>query len=260
MINIVSHALALSKEKVLVDLDREVDEKRAIYIRSLVNDRARGKPLAYITNQKEFFSEPFFVDEHVLVPRPETEALVEEALEIIGGRPGTPRVIDMGTGSGAIGIMLSKRARCSVVLVDVSPAALGVAKKNAGMLGVRNGAGFVCSDLFGGIKEGGRFDMVLANLPYVSRAEWDALPVDVKAFEPRGALHGGEDGMEVYRRLVPMLPRYLKEHGHVLCEIGSEAQSRAMQYMMEPLGFEVTVKRDLSGKERVIIGTWKNLL
>jgi release factor glutamine methyltransferase len=255
LINIVSHTLALSKEKIFINLDREVKAEEALQIDKLINERKTGKPLAYITKNKEFFSETFHVDQHVLIPRPETEILVEEALRIIENNPGIVRVMDMGTGSGAIGIILAKKTTCELFCVDVSPDALCIAKQNAAHLGIKNNISFVCSNLFEGIKEDSKFDLILANLPYISQQEWDDLAEDVKAFEPRSALYGGEDGVEIYARFVAGLPYYLKKNGHVLCEIGSDLQSRKMRNMLESLGFKTTLKTDLSGRERVITGS-----
>ncbi|MCX5812102.1 MAG: peptide chain release factor N(5)-glutamine methyltransferase [Proteobacteria bacterium] len=252
--NIVSYTLSLSKEKIFINLDREVEKEEALHIDKLIGERKKGKPLAYIVKSKEFFSEVFHVDQHVLVPRPETEILVEEALRIIENKPGTVRVMDMGTGSGAIGIILAKKTLCETFCVDISLDALRVAKRNAKQLGTKNNINFVCSNLFEGIKEDRRFDLILANLPYISQQEWNDLAEDVKAFEPRIALYGGEEGVEVYARFVAGLPYYLKKNGHVLCEIGSNLQGRKVRNMLESLGFKTTLKTDLSGRERVIEG------
>jgi release factor glutamine methyltransferase len=252
LINIVSYTLSLSKEKIFINLDREIEMEERLCIDRLIGERKEGKPLAYIIKKKEFFSEMFHVNQHVLVPRPETETLVEEALKIIENKPGALRVMDMGTGSGAIGIILAKKTLCEMFCVDMSLEALLVAKKNAERLGVKNNINFICSDLFEGIKEERSFDLILANLPYVSQQEWDDLAEDVRAFEPKTALYGGEEGVEVYTGFVAGLPHYLKKNGHVLCEIGSNLQGRKVRNMLESTGLKTTLKKDLSGRERVI--------
>lgn len=254
LINIVSYTLSLTKEKIFINLDREVEEEEGLRIDELIRERKKGKPLAYIIKNKEFFSEMFHVDQHVLVPRPETEILVEEALKIIENKSGAVRVMDMGTGSGAIGIILAKKAICEMFCVDVSLEALHVAKINAEQLGIKNNISFICSNLFEGIKEDRSFDLILANLPYVSQQEWDDLAEDVRTFEPRIALYGGEEGVEVYARFVAGLPHYLKKNGHVLCEIGSNLQGRKLRNMLESMGLKTTLKTDLSGRERLIEG------
>lgn len=255
LMNIVSHTLSLSKEKILINLDSQVKEQEALRLDELISERRTGKPLAYIMKRKEFFSEMFHVDQRVLIPRPETEIMVEEALRIIEDRTDTVRVMDMGCGSGAIGIMLAKKALCETFCIDISTDALCVAKRNAELLGTKENISFICSDLFEGIKENRKFDLILANLPYVSRQEWDDLSNDVKGFEPRLALYGGESGMEVYARLMNGLPQYLNKNGHVLCEIGSDLQGREMRSMLGSMGLKTNTKKDLSGRERIIIGS-----
>jgi release factor glutamine methyltransferase len=255
LINIVSHTLALSKEKIFINLDREVEEEEMLHIDGLIRQRNTGKPLAYIMKSKEFFSEMFHVDQRVLVPRPETEILVEEALRIIENKHGFIHAMDMGCGSGAIGIILAKKTLCEMLCVDISPDALSVAKKNAKLLGVKRNINFVCSNLFESIKEDRSFDLILANLPYISQQEWDDLAEDVKAFEPRIALYGGKEGTEIYARFVAGLPHHLKKKGHVLCEIGSDLQGRKVRNMLESLGLKATLKTDLSGRERIIAGS-----
>jgi release factor glutamine methyltransferase len=252
--NIVSYTLSLSKEKIFISLDKEVEDEEMLHIDELIGERRSGKPLAYIMKSKEFFSETFHVDQHVLIPRPETEILVEEALKIIENMPNTASAMDMGTGSGIIGIILAKQTACKMVCVDVSFDALCIAKRNAKQLRIKNNIDFVCSNLFDGLKKDRMFDLVLANLPYISKEEWGDLAEDVKCFEPRIALYGGEEGMEVYTRFMAQLPHYLKKNGHVLCEIGSNLQSRKIRNMLESMGLKTTMKKDLSGRERVIEG------
>ena len=254
LINIVSYTLSLSKEKMFINLDRKLEEEEKLRIDNLIEERKKGKPLAYIMENKEFFSEMFHVDQRVLVPRPETEILVEEALRIIENKSGNVRVMDMGTGSGAIGIILAKKTLCEMFCVDVSLDALIVAKRNAEKLGTKDNISFVCSNLFEGIKKDRRFDVILANLPYISQQEWDDLSEDVKSFEPRIALYGGEEGTEIYQGFIAGLPHYLKKNGRVLCEIGSSLQGRKVRNMLESAGFKTTLKTDLSGRERLIEG------
>ncbi len=213
LIAIVAHTLSLTRERVLADPDRRLAEAEELMIRRLTQERRKGMPLAYITGEREFFSQVFFVDERVLIPRPETELLVERALALAAGREAWA-IVDMGTGSGAIGLLLAQRLGRSVTCVDVSLPALRVARSNAERMGIGAQALFVCSDLFSGLRRGMRFGLVTANLPYVAAAEWDSLMLDVRAFEPRGALWGGEDGLDVYRRFLRQLARrkaYLQE-------------------------------------------------
>ena len=258
LMGLVSHSLGLSKEALFVGLDREIEEWEARQIDELVEERRTGRPLAYITRMKEFYSEEFFVDGHVLVPRPETEQLVDEALRIIENRAKPVSVLDMGTGSGAIGIIVAKKASCEVLCVDISPGALRVARQNARLLCPDANISFACSKLFDSIKADKRFDLVLANLPYIPTEEIDALAVDVKDFEPRVALDGGPDGLDVYREFLAALPEYLEEGGHLLCEIDGYFQSKRMEEMVQSIGLRAETKRGFSGRERVITGSWIN--
>lgn len=234
-------------------MDSEIDEEKLRVVRGYLDERLAGKPLAYITGVREFFSESFSVNEAVLIPRPETEVLVEEALDLIGDRKGLT-VLDVGCGSGAIGIIIAKHTDSRVVSVDISEAALAVARTNAVSLGVHEKTRFVCGDLLCALGDGTRFDMIVANPPYVAADEWDDLMVDVREYEPRGALDGGEGGLDIYRRLVGQVPRHLVSGGHVLLEIGSPRQASEVGAMLEAAGLKVGVRKDYSGRERVLAG------
>lgn len=257
-LNVVAAALSTKKEAVLLNLDLEVDEKTYLNIEGFLTEREKGRPFAYLIKNKEFFSEEFFVDEKVLIPRPETELLVEEALTLITRNNTINDLLDMGTGSGAIGLVLAKKTRKRVVCVDISLEALQVAKRNGESLGVLELTRFVCSDLFRGIR-GSKFDMILANLPYVCSEEIGYLMDDVKNYEPRMALDGGVGGTQIYERFIEELPKYLKDTGYVACEIGGHKQAIKLREMFKAIGLTATIKRDLSGHERVIIGSWTNL-
>ncbi len=246
-------ALNLSKEQLFSHMDREIGRDDLGAVRKVLGERAAGRPLAYMTGTREFFSETFSVNEAVLIPRPETEVLVEEALALIGDRQELT-VLDMGTGSGAIGIVIAKHTGNRVVCADISEAALAVARGNARSIGVEERTRFICSDLFEAFRVGTRFDMVLSNPPYVADDEWDSLMADVRDFEPSRALRGGKEGLEVYRRIAAELPRRLAPAGSVLLEIGSPAQAGTVGAMLEEAGLRVSVRKDYSGRERVLAG------
>jgi release factor glutamine methyltransferase len=255
LLAIVSFALRLAPEWILSEPERAVDKAEADRIEQLIGERRRGKPLAYLTNRREFFSETFYVDERVLIPRPETELLVEEAIKSIG-RKGRLRALDMGTGSGAIGILLAKRGAGYVLCVDISPDALDVAYRNSRLMGVQDRIDFVASDLFSALKDGETFDLVCANLPYVASSEWEGLMDDVREFEPRQALVGGETGTETYERCLQEMAGHLAEGGSALLEIGGERQAARLGALMREAGFEVAVLRDLAGRVRLLRGSW----
>lgn len=256
LVAIVSHVLSLSKEQVLMEPERSLDPKDSERIRRLIGQRKEGKPLAYLTGQREFFSESFHVNEHVLIPRPETELLVEEALALLERLNRPARILDMGAGSGIIGTLLAKGGAKEVLCVDVSFDALLVARQNAVALEVEGTTSFLACDLFSSIRKEPVFDFICANLPYVGRVEWGTLPVDVRSYEPEGALLGGDTGVELYTRFVSEAVGYLRPGGAILCEIGNAAQAEAVGRLLQEAGLEIVVKKDLSGRERVVRGVW----
>ena len=256
LVSIISHVLSVPRERIFMEPSMDLGEAERRRIEDLAGQRRMGRPLAYLLNRKEFFSESFYVDESVLIPRPETEILVEEALRIVKHKGRPTCVLDMGTGSGAIGLMLAKRGAGCVVCVDISPAALLVARKNATSLGLREEIEFVASDLFSGLAVERRFDLICANLPYVTEHEWKGLMQDVRDFEPRKALVGGATGMELYERYAHEAPAFLASGGTLLCEIGGESQAGALAALFGKGGLNVAIKKDLSGSERVVKASW----
>jgi len=206
------------------------------------------EPLAYILKEKEFFSEKFVVNRAVLIPRPETELLVQKALELIGNNPA--RILDVGTGSGNIAIVLALRSRSTVTALDVSPPALRLAKKNIARFGLQQRIKVLKADLFP--KKAELFQMIIANPPYLSQKEWRALPPRIKLFEPRAALVAGPAGTEALERVIAGAPGYLAPGGHLLLEIG-RGQLRAVRAFLQNAGFgDIEYRRDYAGIARVL--------
>jgi release factor glutamine methyltransferase len=217
----------------------------------LVRRRLRREPVAYILGRKGFRHLEPAVDRRVLIPRPETELLVELALEL---RPA--RVLDVGTGSGAIALAVADELpECEVVATDSSPAALEVARANAERLGMAERVRFV----EGTLPEDREFDLVLANLPYVAERDWPSLQPEVTRYEPREALLAGADGLDAYRAFIPECAghfnRYAEEKtGALAVEVG-EGQAPAVAELMRRAEFgEIEVRRDLAAIERVVVG------
>lgn len=256
---ILSFALSMKKEELLTRTEKILDQEDIEFIEGLIEKRKKGMPVAYITKTREFYSEEFYVDESVLIPRPETELLVEEAISIIRGISGPVRIIDVGTGSGAIGLTIARQTGQGVICTDISKDALKTASINIKKAGLSDKAGLVCMDLIGAIKDRPGYDVMVANLPYISNGEWDSVLDEVRCFEPECALLGGEDGLDVYRRLIDALPGPLKNRGWFLCEVGGKKQAETIEAMLVQKGFKVSVKRDYSGIERIVIGQWINL-
>jgi release factor glutamine methyltransferase len=237
---LLAHALGAGRATLYTDPDRELPGPAARAYRELVRRRAvEREPVAYLTGRRAFRRMELAVDRRVLIPRPETELLVEVGLEL----PPGARVVDVGTGSGAIALALKQeRPDLDVTATDVSPDALDVARANAARLGLD--VAFVRADLFDG-----RFDAVLANPPYVRDDE--PLPPEVGRHEPRAALRGGPDGLDVVRRLVARCAQAGVRL--VALEVGA-GQAAATARLLEDAGFgAVGTRRDLAGIERVVV-------
>lgn len=221
----------------------------------LVQRRLAGEPVAYILRRKGFRTIDLYVDERVLVPRPETEEMVALALEWLARRPGSKRVVDVGTGSGAIALALAaelgKRDDVEIIATDVSRAALEVAARNRQDLSLESRVQLVHSDLLAGID--GPFDVVLANLPYLRLDQRDRSI----AREPEEALFAGEDGFDLYRALFADVGRVLSRDGLVLVEIDPSQAVFGMEYAVTATGLPVMVGRDAWGRDRfLLIGNW----
>ncbi len=252
-------SLHLSKEGLYAHLHDQVKEGEKGELEKLIQRRISGEPLQYILEHQEFWSIDFKVDRRVLIPRPETELLVEQSLLILSGTSFQRilSVLEIGTGSGAIAIALAKEMKnIFLVATDISKSALALAMENAKSAGVQDQIEFVNGDLFGPFRpsqERKSFDLVLSNPPYIIRPEIGSLAKEVRDYEPTVALDGGEDGLEFYRHLISQAPFYLREGGWLLLEIG-QGQGRLISELIEGGGnfFKTDCILDLSGIERVV--------
>jgi release factor glutamine methyltransferase len=208
-----------------------------------IRRRLRREPLAYITGRRGFRHLDLRVDGRALVPRPETELLVEVALELEPGR-----VLDVGTGCGAVALAIADElADCEVVAADTSEQALSLARENAARLGLEGRVRLQA----GTVPEGESFDLLVANLPYVRDGDWEGLAPEIREHEPRSALLGGRDGLDAIRSLLDARP----ETEAIALEVG-EGQAAAVRGLVEAAGFAtVESRRDLAGIERVVIGS-----
>lgn len=220
--------------------------------------RASGYPSQYITGHQEFWGLDFIVTPSVLIPRPETEHIVEVVLEIARGaeyhdQPSRPKLVDVGTGSGAIAVALAKELpRADVLAVDVSMEALEIAKANAARLQLSNRVRFQPSDVLDSVARDGSFDFVVSNPPYVALSEADKVQDVVKKYEPKVAVFAGDHGLDVIRKLIPQAHEALRPGGYLVMEIGF-SMSEAVINIME--GFEdVHAVPDLAGIPRVVVG------
>jgi release factor glutamine methyltransferase len=233
--------------------DEELSAEQAGQYAALLERRCKGEPIQYIIGEQEFYGLPFCVTPDVLIPRPETEHLVEK---VIGLSPlfRKPRIVDVGTGSGAIAIALAHEwPDALITATDVSPSALDLARRNAERIGFADRIWFIQGDLLVPV-EGERFDIVVSNPPYVATADRDSLSVEVREHEPALALFAGNDGLDVYRRLIPAAFDALEPGGFLVLEIGY-GQSAAVADLMANAGFtRIKFVPDLQGIARVACG------
>lgn len=227
----------------------QMREEALTEYKEMLARRAERIPLEYLIHETEFMGLPFFVNEHVLIPRQDTECLVEEILQVSNQKT----VLDMCCGSGCIGISLAALGQCrSVTMADISEEALRVAEKNA----MKNhvAVDVIQSDLFSKVE--GKFDIIVSNPPYIPTGEIAGLMPEVRDFEPRLALDGAEDGLAFYRGIITESRRFLKKGGSLYFEIGC-TQGESVPALMQRAGFTgVTVKKDLAGRQRIVQGIW----
>lgn len=238
------------RNTLLVHGDRNVTEEELAQYKEMLEKRSAHIPLQQIIGRQSFMGLDFYVDENVLIPRQDTELLVEEALqELHDGM----RILDMCTGSGCILLSLLKYSNdCEGIGADISEEALKVAERNRVQLGLENAA-FIRSDLFEAVE--GKFDLLVSNPPYICSDVIDTLMPEVREHEPRQALDGSADGLHFYRRILAECRAYLKPGGMLLFEIGYD-QGEAVKRLMEENGFlEVEVKKDYGEQDRVVLGT-----
>lgn len=228
--------------------DREVSEKEEEQYRKTIEQRAQHVPLQHILGYQDFMGLRFQVNEHVLIPRQDTEILVEEAMRYLHDGM---RILDLCTGSGCILLSLLHYSNdCEGTGVDISKEALQVAALNAELLGIK--ADFLKSDLYE--KVTGKFDLLVSNPPYIERKVIPTLMEEVREYDPYIALDGGEDGLDFYRRIIGGAQDYLKRGGQILMEIGS-GQAQAVSELLREAGFkEIDVCRDFAGLDRVVSG------
>lgn len=249
---LLAHGLGCNRMALYLDLDRPLDGVELDSIRELVRRRRSSEPVAYILGEREFVGRSFEVDPSVLIPRPDTETLVDRALGLIEPTA-SARVADVCTGSGCIAVTLAAaRPGCHVDATDLSASALAVAGRNAARHGTQDRVTFHEGDLLSALPQGERYDLIVCNPPYVTEAQWVELASDVREHEPRLALVGGEDGLDCYRRLAEGLPERLLPGGHVLLEVG-QGQAQAVSVLLTGAGLEdVSVHDDLGGIQRVV--------
>jgi release factor glutamine methyltransferase len=236
---LLAHVLGCKRIDLYTRHEEEPAEQARQKFRELVRKRVEGCPVAYLVGRKEFFSLEFEVGPAVLIPRPDTECVVDECLRLAKDFP-EPRVLDIGTGSGNLAVTVAQQhPGARVTAVDLSPDALAVAARNALRHGVAPRIRFLEGDLFDPIPAGERFDFVLSNPPYIAREDFDCLPPGVRDYEPRLALDGGPGGYAVFDRLLAEAKDYLVPGGQLLVEIGSPQEGPARQRLASHPEYEL---------------------
>jgi len=238
-----------------INLNKELSKDQYDLFLELIKYRLNGRPVAYIVGNREFMGLDFFVKEGVLIPRPDTEPLVEELIELCKMKNEVD-ILDIGTGSGAITISLAKYIEKSkLTSFDISDIPLEVGEKNAISNEVDHKIQFIKSDLFSAIKNKDiKFDIIVSNPPYIPKRDMDTLHTQVKDYEPYNALEGGEDGLDFYRDITEQSKDYLKSNGILAYEVGHD-QAKEVSEIMKNNGYtKIYTKKDIQGIDRVVIG------
>lgn len=256
---LLSHAIHKRRIDLYLQFDHPLNETELSAFKELVRRRVQHEPIQYITGHQEFWSLDFSVGPGVLVPRPETECLVEQSLKTLGAK--TPdaskekiRILDIGCGSGVLAIVLAKECPgAEVVAVDISQAALSCALENAKRHGVGERIEFRRSDVYSGLKEE-KFDLIVSNPPYIRKDEWENLDREIREYEPKEALLGGEEGMDFHMRIMDSASLFLTKKGWLLFEIAPQQVKLLSDYREKTKVFStLNVIKDYSHRDRVMV-------
>ena len=250
---LLANSLEISRENLLLNLTNQIKTKEQKKFNFLIEKRTRKMPVAYILGYKDFWKSKFFINNHVLIPRPETELIVEESLNFLPKQK-SKKIMDIGTGSGCIIIsLLKERPYSSGVGLDISKNAIKIAKFNAKIQHIGNRLKFINSDV--DKYNGGKYDLIVSNPPYVERIKISRLEEDVRKFEPKLALDGGYSGYSTIRKVIEKSSYLLKRNGNLILEIGNE-QAYNVSKTLKKFGFYINkVSKDLSKKDRCIVCT-----
>jgi len=255
---LLAHLLKKRRLDLYLEFERELDEATLSTLREMVRRRAEGEPLQYITGEAEFCGLKFAVDRRVLIPRPETELLVEVALEQLK-ECGAAKVVDLCTGSGCIAVALAKKLGdgAEIYATDVSAEALALAEVNADRHGIEKKIRFLQGDLLDVLPDSLAVDAIVSNPPYIASGDLARLPKEVREFEPVHALVAGDDGLNFYRRIAGNARRFLLPDGFLCLELGDGQRPDVERMCVENGWMVVHVVKDLQGKERVIVARTK---
>ena len=250
---LLSYVLKISRERLLCNLDKKLSKNQIRLFKKLIKLRLRRMPIAYITNRKEFWKNNFLINKSVLIPRPETELIVEKILKKIKKNE-RKNILDIGTGSGCIIIsILLERRKCKGTGVDISKSAINVAKNNAKIQQVENRVRFINSDIDKFYSN--KYDFIVSNPPYIKKLELNDLSEDVKKFEPTEALNGGINGIEIYKKVIMKGSKLLKTGGNLILEIEQKHIFKLSNMLINKKFFINEIFQDLRGYKRCLIAT-----
>ena len=254
---LLSHVLGLKRIELYTQFDKPVAAEQLDRLRDMVKRAGQNEPVAYLTGKTEFYSLELEITRDCMIPRPETELLVQRAVEFLRARDGVQFICDLCTGSGCIAVAIAKNfAGARIIATDISDAALAVAAGNVQKHQLAERITLLCGDLFEPLirpLDVDKFDLIVCNPPYVSSAEYDNLDKNVKDYEPRLALHAGEDGLDIYRRIVEKIDQFLKPGAGLMLEIGY-AQGPAVRELLEQTSAfaEIRIEKDYHDNDRIV--------
>lgn len=250
---LLAHALSASKEWVIFNPDFELSTKQQKIFSDLVERRANREPVSHLIERREFFGEDFLVNKDVLDPRPDSEILIEAVFKKFPNHEEKLKILELGVGSGCLVITLLKAYKNAAGTgVDISNEALRIAEKNSAKHQTDSRLQLLRSDLFSALNHEKKFDLILSNPPYIPSHEIETLEPEVKIYEPRGALDGGEDGLEFYRRIAAEAKKFLDGSGKTFLEIGCGQEAEIAKIFTKQSFFLTNSTRDLSGVIRVL--------
>jgi release factor glutamine methyltransferase len=250
---LLSQAINKSREFIILNSNYNVSEKEYRYFKEMVNQRLRGKPIAYITGKKFFWKDEFLINEKVLIPRPDTEIIVEQVLKIFKNKTKI-NFLDIGIGSGCILLsILKERKDFRATGIDISNHALKICKINAYKLGVKNRIKLFKSDIDKFNKE--KYDLIISNPPYIKNLDLTYLEKDIVKFEPKIALDGGLDGISEIRKLIKKSSELIKNNGKLIIEIGYDQKDEVKRLLRKNSFYINSVQKDLANNDRCIIST-----
>ena len=255
---LLSHVVGLKRIELYTQFDKSVSKEQLDKLHNLIKRAAQNEPIAYLVGKTEFYSLELNVTADCCIPRPETELLVERAIEFLRTRSGTQLVYDLCTGSGCIAIAIAKNfPDADIIATDISDAALNIAAKNIEKHQLNKRIKLLCGDLFEPLVpqlDVDKFDLIVCNPPYVSSAEFEKLDKNVKDYEPKLALFAGDDGLDIYRRIVEKVDAFLKPDGALMLEIGY-SQGQAVRELLEQTGAfaEIKIEKNFHDNDRIAI-------